>query len=506
MSRARTLMVQGTASSVGKSMLVTALCRIFAQEGYRVAPFKAQNMALNSAVTADGGEIGRAQAEQAAAAGIEPTVEMNPILLKPEAEQRAQVVVRGRPWATLSAREYQARKAELLDVVAAALAHLRAQYDLVLIEGAGSPAEVNLKADEIVNMRVAALAEAPVLLVGDIDRGGVFAALVGTLELLTPAERARVAGLVINKFRGDRTLLEPGLTFLEQRTGKPVVGVIPYLPAIGLAEEDSVALEEYRAVVVPGRVEVAVVQLPHLANYDDFDPLAAEANVRFLRQPAELGDPDLIVIPGTKSTAADLAWLRASGLAEAILRAVDRGVPLLGVCGGYQMLGRCILDPERVEADQTEVSGLGLLDVVTRFAPTKQTVRVAGVAQAGAGVFAAVAGTPFRGYEIHHGRTERGALAPWLTVRERGGVPVTAEEGAIREDGLVAGCYIHGLFESDRFRQALLRALAARRGRTVGVTTFQRAAAYDRLADHVRRHLDLEAIHRWLQLPLRRSR
>lgn len=497
---ARTLMVQGTASSVGKSALVTALCRIFWQDGLRVAPFKSQNMALNSAVTVDGGEIGRAQAEQAAAAGIEPTVDMNPILLKPEAEMRAQVVVRGRPWATLSARDYQQRKAELLGVVAESLARLRAAYDVVIIEGAGSPAEINLKADEIVNMRVAALADAPVLLVGDIDRGGVFAALVGTLELLEPDERARVAGVVINKFRGDRALLQPGLDMFEARTGTPVLGVIPYLPNIGLAEEDSATLAHRRPAVGADQVDVAVVRLPRLSNFDDFDPLAAEAAVRFIERPSDLGDPDLVVLPGTKSTAADLAWLRESGLAAAISDRVEGGTPLLGICGGYQMLGHAILDPLRVEADAPETPGLGLLDVVTEFAPEKQTVRVEGVADSGAGVFAALAGRSFHGYEIHHGITRRGAAAGWLRLRRRAGLPVDEVAGAVRSDGLVAGCYIHGLFEADDLRAALLRALAARRGRCVTPVPFSRATAFDRLADHVRRHLDLDAVRRIIGL------
>ncbi|MCS6803188.1 MAG: cobyric acid synthase [Chloroflexota bacterium] len=497
---ARTLMVQGTASSVGKSALVTALCRIFRQDGLRVAPFKSQNMALNSAVTVDGGEIGRAQAEQAAAAGIEPTVDMNPILLKPEGEMRSQVVVRGRPWATLSAWEYQQRKAELLGVVAESLARLRAAYDLVIIEGAGSPAEINLKADEIVNMRVAALADAPVLLVGDIDRGGVFASLLGTLELLEPDERARIAGLVINKFRGDRRLLQPGLEVLEARTGKPVLGVIPYLPNIGLAEEDSATLEDRPAAAADGRVEIAVIRLPRLSNYDDFDPLAAEAAVRFVDQPRHLGEPDLIIVPGTKSTAADLAWLRASGLAAAIVEHVERGVPLLGICGGYQMLGRQILDPDRVEAEATTTPGLGLLDVVTEFLPEKQTVRVEGVVEGGAGPFAALQGKRFRGYEIHHGRTRRGAEMSWLRLEQRSGHRVDDVDGALRQDGLVAGCYIHGFFDADELRAALLEALARRRGRAVVSRPFSRQHAFDRLADHVRRHLDLAALRRIIGL------
>ncbi|MFN8533012.1 MAG: cobyric acid synthase [Dehalococcoidia bacterium] len=501
---ARTLMVQGTASSVGKSALVTALCRIFKQDGLRVAPFKSQNMALNSAVTIDGGEIGRAQAEQAAAAGVEPTVDMNPILLKPEPGMRSQVVVRGAPWRTLSARDYHQHKSELLAVVAESLARLRSSYDLIVIEGAGSPAEINLKADEIVNMRIANLAEAPVLLVGDIDRGGVLASLVGTLELLEPDERDRIAGFVINKFRGDRTLLQGGLDFLEERTGKPVLGVVPFLPEIGLAEEDSVALAERRPSKSSGRVEIAVVRLPHIANYDDFDPLAIETDLRFVERPEELGDAELVILPGTKSTTADLDWLRDTGLAGAIVARVAAGGPVLGICGGYQMLGRAILDPDQVESSHRAVDGLGLLDVTTEFAADKQTVRAAGQALSGAGVFRGVSGRLFRGYEIHHGRTRRGGDAPWLAITERAGDRSASTDGAIRPDGLAAGCYIHGLFETDDFRAGLLGSLAARRGRAVRSASFSRDAAYDRLAAHVRAHLDLTAIRRIAGVPVPR--
>ncbi len=315
--RARTLMIQGTASDVGKSTLVTALCRIFTQDGLRVAPFKAQNMALNAAVTIDGGEIGRSQATQARAARIEPTVDMNPILLKPEAGMRSQVIVRGKVWRTLPWREYYEQRGALLDTIAGSLETLRAAHDLVLIEGAGSPAEINLKRGDIVNMRVAALADAPVLLAGDIDRGGVFAALLGTLELLEPDERARVRGLLINKFRGDVSLLQPGLDFITARTGVPIIGVIPHLPRLGLAEEDSVALERRPAAADgPALLDIAVIQPPQISNFDDFDPLAAEegVRVRFVRERPELGTPDLVILPGTKSTIADLRELRARGL------------------------------------------------------------------------------------------------------------------------------------------------------------------------------------------------
>jgi adenosylcobyric acid synthase len=376
--RARTLMIQGTASDVGKSILVTALCRIFAQEGLRVAPFKAQNMALNAAVTSDGGEIGRSQATQARAARIEPTVDMNPILLKPEAGMRSQVIVRGKVWRTLPWREYYDQRGALLDTIAGSLETLRAAHDLVIIEGAGSPAEINLKRGDIVNMRVAALADAPVLLAGDIDRGGVFAALLGTLELLEPDERARVRGLLINKFRGDVSLLQPGLDFIAQRTGVPVVGVIPHLPRLGLAEEDSVALDRRPgAADSPVLLDIAVIHLPQISNFDDFDPLAAEegVRVRFVRERAELGTPDLLILPGTKSTIADLRELRARGLGTAIVALARAGVPTIGICGGYQMLGEAIEDPHRVESDEAALAGLALLPLRTVFAREKTTDR-----------------------------------------------------------------------------------------------------------------------------------
>jgi adenosylcobyric acid synthase len=331
------LMVQGTASGVGKSLLAAAFCRIFARAGYRVAPFKSQNMALNAAVTFEGGEIGRAQAAQAAAAGIEPTVDMNPILLKPEPGYRSQVVVRGRAVARVSWPEYQRMQAELLPVVAESLARLRRAWDLVIIEGAGSPAEINLRDSDIVNMTVARMADAPVVLVGDIDRGGVFAALLGTLALLDSADRARVGGLIVNRFRGDATVLAAGLTELAARAGVPVLGVVPYLDASLVPAEDSLDLDEPSRWGAPGALDIAVVRLPHIANFDDFEPLAAEPGVavRFVRGPDEIRRADVIVLPGSKSTVCDLHWLFASGFAPAILGAAADGRPIVGICGGY---------------------------------------------------------------------------------------------------------------------------------------------------------------------------
>jgi adenosylcobyric acid synthase len=445
---APTLMVQGTASGVGKSTLVAALCRLLRREGLRVAPFKAQNMSNNAAVCPDGGEIGRAQATQAEAAGLAPCVDMNPILLKPEGDTRSQVIVQGRVWGRLTAREYHAAKPELLQVVADSLTRLRAGHDVVVIEGAGSPAEVNLRENDLVNMAVARLADAPVLLAADIDRGGVFAALVGTLELVEPDDRARVAGLLINRFRGDRALLEPGLRFLEDRTGCPVLGVVPYLPGLHLPEEDSLGLDSRNAsarqaagpaeatpddAAADRGVEVAVVRLPRIANFDDFAPLEAEPGVRlrYVGAPAELGVPDLLILPGSKSTLADLAWLRASGLGAAVLRISAAGVPVLGVCGGYQMLGAQLADPDGVEGEPSARAGLGLLDGCTMFAAAKATRQVRGEIAAAEGFFGCLAGLPLEGYEIHLGQTI-GGLPPFARL---GPVP----DGAVTADGLVAG-------------------------------------------------------------------
>jgi len=360
---ARTLMIQGTASSVGKSLIVAALCRVFRDRGIRVAPFKSQNMALNSFVTPDGGEIGRAQAVQAEAARIAPVVEMNPILLKPEGGMRSQIVVMGRPIGAMTFAEYHERKPEFGRVIRGALERLRADYDLVVIEGAGSPAEINLYSHDIVNMYVAELADAPVILAGDIDRGGVFAHLAGTIDLLQPRHRERVAGFLINKFRGDRTLLKPGLDFLGERFGIPVIGVIPHIPKLRIAEEDSVALDDRRGrVAAAAQIDIAAIRLPHISNYDDFLPLEheAEAVVRFAETSEELAGADLVVIPGSKSTIADLAWMRRLGIADAIAARAARREPIAGICGGCQMLGESIEDPDGAESPVRFARGLGL--------------------------------------------------------------------------------------------------------------------------------------------------
>jgi len=507
MSAAPCLMVQGTASGVGKSLLAAAFCRIFARAGYRVAPFKSQNMALNAAVTLDGGEIGRAQAAQAAAAGIEPIVDMNPILLKPEPGYRSQVVVRGRAVTSVTWREYQRMQAELLPVVAESLARLRQAWDLVIIEGAGSPAEINLRESDIVNMTIARMADARVLLVGDIDRGGVFAALLGTLALLEPADRARVGGLVVNRFRGDPTVLTPGLAELAARAGVPVLGVVPYLDARLVPSEDSLDLDERSAWGAPGAIDVVVIRLPLISNFDDFEPLAAEpgVHVRFVRDAGEIRDADVIVLPGSKATVADLQWIFTTGLAEAIRRAAGEGRPIVGVCGGYQMLGEAVHDPERVESDARSTPGLGLLPVVTTFVPGKTTVRVRARVARASGPFSGAAGSEVIAYEIHAGRTSTSSPTPF-TIVERAGGAARDDDGAVSAAGNVVGTYLHGLFANDALRRACLASLAERKGLAADPRWGAPAGdRYARLADAGARAVDIGAVAKLVGLSFPRS-
>ncbi len=505
--RGRAIMVQGTSSHAGKSTLVAALCRLFARAGYRVAPFKAQNMSNNAAVT-DGGEIGRAQAVQAMAAGVDPTVDMNPVLLKPQSDRTSQVVVLGRPWATTGAVDYYARKAELWPIVTGALDRLRAAHDVVVIEGAGSPAEINLAQYDIVNMRVARHANAPVLLVGDIDRGGVFAALYGTVALLTPDERALVRGFVINKFRGDLSLLTPGYAMLEARCGVPTLGTLPYLDLSGLPAEDGVELDG-RGRMVSARpsgadtvLDVAILRLPRIANVDEFQPLANEpgVQVRFVRDPHALGDPDLVIVPGTKSTRADLAWLRERGLDAAVRARRDAGTPVLGICGGFQMLGARVADPLGADGAAGADDGLGLLPIATTFSADKITERVRVRVAAPTALFSA-GDDVAEAYEIHMGRSAPlpGAIlgAAPFTIASRDGE--RASEGAASLDGLVVGTYLHGLLEHRGIRRALLASLATRAGVALpppGDEPLRSAAhAFDALADAVEDHLDVGAIY-----------
>ncbi|MBM4404585.1 MAG: cobyric acid synthase [Chloroflexi bacterium] len=498
--RAKVLMVQGTTSHAGKSVLVTALCRSFARQGYAVAPFKSQNMSLNSYVTIEGGEIGRAQAVQAEAAMAIAHVDMNPILLKPEGERKSQVVVLGRPTQALEPRAYYQERQRLWPIVTQALDRLRREYDIVVIEGAGSPAEINLREHEIVNMRVARYADAPIVLVGDIDRGGVFASLYGTVELLRPEERALVQALVINKMRGDHSLLEPGIAELRARTGIPIAGVLPYFADIHIPEEDSLGLDPSASGGATASLDIAVVRLPHLANFDDFDPFRREPGVRlrFVASAAELGSPDLIIIPGSKTTIADLHWLRAQGMDEAIIGRRRAGTPIVGICGGYQMLGRRILDPKGVESPLSEADGLGLLPHTTIFELEKATHQVQAVVRERRGLLSLCGDEAITGYEIHMGQTgPADAGAPFAFTR-RSGRAVALGDGQLDAEGLTLGSYMHGLFHNAGLRRALLRRLAQGKGVALpgGAREFDQDKEYDRLADFVERHLDMTLIRR----------
>ncbi len=553
----KTIMLQGTASDVGKSILTTALCRIFVQDGFRTAPFKSQNMSLNSYVTPDGKEIGRAQGLQADACRIAATTDMNPILLKPVKDMTAQVVVHGRPLRNYEARAYREEYLEEAGgIVREALGRLRETYSLVVIEGAGSPAEINLKDRDIVNMRLAGWADAPVILVADIDRGGVFASIVGTLELLEPHERDRIKGFVINKFRGDVSLLKPGLDWLEERTGKPVLGVIPFLPRLGLEDEDSASLDtkreqnrrraantlrgsgasvqEHEGYAAAGsapsaatgsgtsaatgsgtshggqtlaspKLDIAVLRLPRLSNFTDFDPLDEEPDVelRYVEHPGEWGQPDAVILPGSKNTMDDLAFLRENGLADRLLEHRTAGGAVLGICAGYQMMGRRLLDPEHVESDRDEAEGLNLFPVETVFTPVKKTVRVEGEGS----LFAEQTLYPVEGYEIHMGEsrflepvTHPFRVSESIVSMERA---QPHAEGAQSEDGMVWGTYIHGILHNDTLRRSWLNRLRMHRGWPPEEELLQfgkrRDEAIDRLAEHVRRHLDMEQIYAMIE-------
>ncbi len=482
-------MIQGTASHAGKTVLAAALCRIYARRGLAVAPFKAQNMALNSAVTAAGEEMGRAQVYQAQAAGVDPQVDMNPVLLKPSSGSASQVVVMGRPVGQMTVAAYHAYQAQVWPLVTAALARLRAAHELVVIEGAGSAAEINLRDSDIVNMRVARHVDSPVLLVGDIDRGGVFAALLGHMELFSAEERALVRGFVINKFRGDEAQLDSGLSLLEERTGTPTLGVVPYLEGWRGDEEDSVSIDDRRQTRGGAPLRIAVVRLPFLSNATDFEALAAEPDVEveYVHTPGDLRHAAVVVLPGTKSTVADLAWLRERGL-DAALGGAAAGMPVIGICGGYQMLGRRILDPDAVESPVAETAGLGLLEVDTTFAGRKRTVRVSGEAS---GAALAAAGAELRGYEIHMGRTTRSpGIRPFACLREAGSGAAPHADGAVSVDGRVCGTYLHGLFDAPDFRAGFLNRLRAAAGLPPRPPT-PGGSDIERLADHVEAHLDM---------------
>jgi adenosylcobyric acid synthase len=485
------IMVQGTGSYVGKSVLTAALCRYFYRQGYRVAPFKAQNMSNNSFVTPDGGEIGRAQAFQAVACGIEPTVEMNPVLLKPSSELGSQVVVLGKPVGHMRVREYHQYQKQLRIIVSQAFEKLATSYDVVVLEGAGSPAEINLRQFDIVNMAMARMANAPVVLVGDIHAGGVFAWLVGTMELLESEERARVKGFIINKFRGDASLLADGIAALETRTGTKTLGVVPFVPNLPVDEEDGVKTTTVNSTLAGNgkQLKLVVVHFPRISNSTDFECFLTEPDVSVeyitTSPDAESPLPDAVFLPGTKSTMQDLDFLRSSGLAEYLRVAREKAVPVVGICGGFQMLGRRIVDRDAVESDTPAVEGLGFLDAETNFTATKQTVRVRGVSL--------LSGREIDGYEIHMGQTDCGpGTKPWLRITNEQGKPIDRYDGCISKDGNVAGAYVHGLFDAPSFRREFLNRLRRRRGwePLTEQPARSREMELDSLADLVRDHIN----------------
>jgi adenosylcobyric acid synthase len=503
--KARALFVGGTGSDVGKSVLTAGLCRLLRRKGVRVLPFKAQNMALNAAVTSEGGEIGRAQALQAAACGVPAHVDMNPVLLKPNSDTGAQVIIHGRPVGNMSVAQYHAYRPQAFAKIEESFRRLAGQADVVIMEGAGSIAEINLRDVDVANLKAAAMAGAKVLLVADIDRGGVFASTVGTVELLTAQERRMLAGVIINRFRGDASLLAPGIAAIEARTGVPVLGVVPWLD-LQLPEEDSLGLARKGQGRAGAPLRIGVVRLPRLSNYTDFDPLEHETDVAlgYVTRPEEIAGLDLLILPGTKSTIPDLQFLRSSGLARAIHDYHMQGGCIAGICGGYQMLGKRVTDPDSVESEQLEAEGLGLLDVDTELTGDKQTHQVAGTVLEGAAALGLLAGGDVAGYEIHMGVTTRGALArPLFAIARHGGFGETIEDGAVSVDGRTWGTYLHGFFDNADLRHSLLDQLRARRGlapaaRPPGVTL---DAELDRLADHLAAHLDLARIWDLLALP-----
>jgi adenosylcobyric acid synthase len=528
-------MIQGTGSHVGKSILVCALCRILKQDGYRVAPFKAQNMALNSFVTKDGKEMGRAQVAQAEAAGIEPMIEMNPILLKPTGDCGSQVIVMGKPVGNMTAKEYYQRKSEFISIIKEAYDTLKKQFDIIVIEGAGSPAEINLKDGDIVNMGMAQMASAPVLLVTDIDRGGAFAWIVGTLELLTSAERNRVKGIVFNKFRGDKDILRPGLDMIESRINKPVLGVIPYIHDLSIDDEDSVSLEyisdnkfseiqEVKGLGLDTKIsanlqpsafsfqpvlDIVVIKLPRISNFTDFNIFTHEKDVslRFVDKAENIGNPDLLIIPGTKNTIGDLIFLGERDISKEILKLSRHGMMIIGICGGYQMLGRQINDPDHVESPNDGIHGLGLLDIVTTFSREKQTYQVKARMLEHGHLFPV--DNELAGYEIHMGETTHNghnSIRPFARITERAGKMVDILDGCVSASGNVIGTYIHGIFDNDGFRSRLLDYLRLKKGlkptkrSTVDFKSIKERR-YNELADIVRGNMNMNTVYSVLNLP-----
>ena len=494
---AKAIMIQGTMSNSGKSFITAGLCRVFKQDGYKVAPFKSQNMALNSYITDDRLEIGRAQAMQAEAAGIAPTVEMNPILLKPTSNVGSQVIVNGEVYGNMKAMDYYSKKQQFIPEVMKAYNKLAEEYDIIVIEGAGSPAEINLKDNDIVNMGLAKLVKAPVLLAGDIDRGGVFASLYGTVKLLDADEQAMIKGTIINKFRGDVKILEPGLRMIEGKTGIPVVGVVP-MEYIDIDDEDSLSsrltVRKTEAVI-----DIAVIYLPHISNFTDFSAFERMDGVglRYVRKPSDLGNPDLIILPGTKNTMDDLAWLRESGLEAMILRASENKTPVIGICGGFQMLGDMLLDPHGVEHGG-QMRGMGLLNTETVFADAKTRTQIRGKVLESFGDFDGLCGMAVSGYEIHMGETRNlGGCRTCIVLEDR------RTDALLNEAGTVFGSYLHGIFDSDGVAAAIVSKLCEKKGVQLSQEEFNlqayKEAQYDKLAALIRKSLDMKKVYEILE-------
>lgn len=507
---AKAIMIQGTMSNAGKSLLAAGLCRIFKQDGFRTAPFKSQNMALNSYITMEGLEMGRAQAVQAQAAGVEPEAAMNPILLKPSSDTGSQVIVMGTPVGTMPAREYFQYKKTLIPEIQKAYEKLDREYDIIVIEGAGSPAEINLKQDDIVNMGMAKLAGAPVLLAGDIDRGGVFAQLYGTVMLLEEEERSYIKGLLINKFRGDRTILEPGARMIEELCQIPVAGIIPYMD-VDIEDEDSLSsrLQEKRDGAL---IDIAVIRFPRLSNFTDFNVFSciSGVSVRYVKEAGELGSPDLMILPGTKNTIQDLLWMRQNGLEASVLKAAAAGTPVFGICGGYQMLGKELRDLSGLESgiSGTRLQGMGLLETETDFEEEKMRTRVTGRFRPVSGIFSALSGRSFSGYEIHMGRTrylEKGTALAQLEEHQLNKTDISPEgrlDGCV--SGNVFGTYVHGIFDQPGIAETVAEALFKRKGLELSsAETFDyrayREEQFDLLASELRKSLDMEMIYRILE-------
>lgn len=484
---AKPIMIQGTMSNAGKSLFAAALCRIFKQDGYSAAPFKSQNMALNSYITKEGLEMGRAQVMQAEAAGIEPSVMMNPILLKPTTDVGSQVIVNGEVRGNMRAMDYFKYKKELVPDIMKAYNTLSSQHDIIVIEGAGSAAELNLKSDDIVNMGMAKLAKSPVLLVGDIDRGGIFAQLLGTLMLVEQEEREMIKGLVINKFRGDKSIFQSGVDILEQRGGKPVVGVVPYINC-DIEDEDSLS-DKLEKKSAGGIIDIAVIRLPRISNFTDFDVFRQYegVSIRYVSKPSQLENPDFIIIPGTKSTIHDRKWLFESGLEITVKRLANKGVPVFGICGGYQILGETISDPDFSEGGGC-TDGMGLLKCRTVFSQEKNRSRTSGKFAQVEGVFSCLTGAEFTGYEIHLGETESSDK------------PLLSCGGA--QNGNIYGCYIHGIFDNSDVSERIVKALYERKGIAYNGGKTDRKAykerQYDLLADEVRKNIDMELVYKIL--------